>query len=420
MREDDALRVQVARQVAHWRAASGALADLDAIASPSAWAGLERDLDARIRVSLQAAVARLVREIEILDARLHVARGRRELDAVRRDVVTFRDRFLLVEHVLEFYGDAVNTRTTPRLASVLRGCDELARLAMDQVLRALGREVPAVLTFIHKGLGASILRAGERLWDGITLNPAAVVKITRHNLFRPTALIHEAGHQVAAELDWAPELAALLRRRLAPVSPDLAEVWASWSPEIVADVFAFTHTGYGAVAGLHDVVAGDQRTVFRLRPGDPHPVAYLRVLLGTELCVRSFGIGPWDELAEAWRVAHPLADAPHELRPLLETSTAVLPELADLCLRAPLRAFGGRAPADVVDPRRVAPAQLADLERRAGASAFVSPHWLRTEALRLLALSAYRTATGADGDAVTPGIEEWMIRLGDGAVAMAA
>jgi hypothetical protein len=42
--------------------------------------------------------------------------------------------------------------------------------------------------------------------------PVAVIKITRHNLLRPTALVHEAGHQVAHICGWSMELAAVLER----------------------------------------------------------------------------------------------------------------------------------------------------------------------------------------------------------------
>lgn len=420
MREEDAVRVQVARQIAHWRSATLALADLDAFAAPSAWAELEHYLDVRIRSSLRAAVTRLRLEMDVLDARLRAAERESELEALRRDVVQFRKRFLLVEDVLEFYGNAVNTRTTPKLASVLRGCDELARMAMASVLVPLGQPVPPVLCVVRKGLGASILRASQRLWDGVTLNPAAVVSITRHNLYQPTALIHETGHQVAAELGWAEELAGLLEGRLAATSRDLAAAWASWTTEIVADVFAFVQTGYGSIAALHDVISGDQRSVFRFLPGDPHPIAYLRVLLGTEMCTRSFGIGPWDDLARAWVVAHPLSDAPAGLRPLLQASVGLLAEIAELCLRAPLRAFKRHSVIELVDPRRVAPSELSALQRRTGPAALASPYWLRKEGLRMLALSSYKVATGHGrrGSAAAE-YDEWLVRLGGGMLAAA-
>ena len=92
----------------------------------------------------------------------------------------------------------------------------------------------------------------------------------------------------------------------------------------------------------------------------------------------------------------------------------------EVCLLEPMRAFGGRALTDLVDPMRVRPDALAALSRDAGASLGLSSHWLWSESLRLLALSGYRAATEPDR---TPEIaaefEAWMLRLGRG-VRMAA
>ncbi|MBK7699831.1 MAG: hypothetical protein IPJ39_14455 [Saprospiraceae bacterium] len=49
---------------------------------------------------------------------------------------------------------------------------------MDDILKPLGKEVPPVFTFIDKGIGASILKAGLRLWDG-KVSPVAAIKITQ-------------------------------------------------------------------------------------------------------------------------------------------------------------------------------------------------------------------------------------------------
>ena len=125
------------------------------------------------------------------------------------------------------------------------------------------------------------------------------------------------------------------------------------------------HTGYGSVAALHDVVSGGP-TVFRLAPGDPHPVAYLRVLLGVQMCVRFFGAGPWDDLGRAWVRAYPLSAAPPDARELAERSVPLLPRIAELCLLTPMRAFGGRPIVALVDPLRVRPDALEQLERDAG------------------------------------------------------
>ena len=196
-----------------------------------------------------------------------------------------------------------------------------------------------MLTYVDKGLGASILRAGLRLWDGGSLSPAGAIKITRQNLLTPTALIHESGHQVAHIVGWNEELAAAFERGAA--GRGRIGVWSSWASEVAADTHAFVHTGYGAVAALHDVVSGGA-TVFRHLAGDPHPIAYLRVLLNVQMCVRFFGAGPWDDLARAWVRAYPLTGASPETRSLIERSVPLLPRIAELCLLTPMRAFGGQ------------------------------------------------------------------------------
>jgi hypothetical protein len=224
--------------------------------------------------------------------------------------------------------------------------------------------------------------------------------------------MHESGHQVAHIAGWNDELAGLLRRELTPVSTEVADTWAGWSSEIAADAHAFAHTGYGSVAALHDVVAGGT-TVFRLIPGDPHPVAYLRVLLGVQMCVRFFGAGPWDDLARAWVASQPVASAPRDARELIERSVPLLPRIAELCLLAPMRGFGGRPITALVDPLRVRPDALARLAQEAGGSLMTSSDLVRREGLRLLALTSFRAATEPErATEIAEQYEDWMLRLG--------
>jgi len=411
-------RVQVARQVAHWQIAVVGLRDVTNFAAESAWRGVERYLDVALRRHLEGAADQLSRRADVLAAELRAATTAGELEQVRVHVVQFRRRYLQVETALSFFGEAINSRTTPRLGALLRACDALAVHSMESVLPPLRRDVPPVLTYVDKGLGASILRAGLRLWDGGTLSPAAAIKITRQNLLRPTALIHESGHQVAHILGWNEELAGALGQGLAE-SPEVAEAWAAWSSEIAADCFAFVHTGYGSVAALHDVVSGGA-TVFRRVPADPHPVAYVRVLLGVQMCVRFYGAGPWDDLARAWVAAYPLRAAEPGTRALVERSLPLLPRIVEICLRTPMRAFGGRPLTAWVDPLRVRPDALAQLARDAGGS-IASPHWLGRESLRLLALSSLRYATEPERAAeIAKDCEAWMLRLGDESLPKAA
>jgi hypothetical protein len=217
------MRLQVTRQVAHWRAAVIGPQDLENFASASAWRSLERYLDVVLRQHLQEAANRLMRETDVLVAELRAATTERDLERLRLRVIAFRGRYLQVETALEFYGQAINSRTTPRLADLLSACDTLARLSIEQVLAPLHRDVPPVVTYVEGGIGAKILRAGLRLWDGGSLSPAAAIKITYQNLHTPTALIHETGHQVAHIVGWNEELAALLERELANASSELRQ-----------------------------------------------------------------------------------------------------------------------------------------------------------------------------------------------------
>jgi hypothetical protein len=416
-----AIRAQVARQVAHWRAAVVALDDLENFASPDAWRRLERYLGQSLQANLRSAVERLRREGDVLGAELRAAETADELELVRRHVVRFRRRFLRVETGLEFYGGAVNDRSSSKLGTLLAACDILASRALEPVLTPLGKPIPPVLTYVDKGLGASILRAGLRLWDGRTMSVAAAIKLTRHNLNggSPSSLLHEVGHQMAFMLDWNDELADALRRALRD-DPELAEAWSGWSSEIAGDCLAFAHAGYAAVAALHDVIAGEAVSVYARRPFDPHPIALLRVLLGTSMATRFMGEGPWTGLARAWLVAHPVTRAPGDVRPLIERSIPRLPQIVEVCLIEPMKAFGGKPLTAFVDPTRVRPDALTALAREAGASLGSSSHWLWSESLRLLALSGYRLATEPDrAPEIAAEFEAWMLRLGGG-VRMAA
>ncbi len=406
------LRLQLTRQVEHWLTATSRLERPENFASPSAWEGLELYMGVKLRGAMAASVARLERQGAALRAQLRAAQTTEDFARLQRELVSFRNVYLQTEVMLDFYGDAINTRTYPQLAALLRACDTLAGYCMAGVLEPLKKPIPPVLTYVDKGLGASILKSGLRLWDG-SISPCAAIKIVRHNLLRPTALIHEAGHQVAHISGWTDELAKVFEEKLASDTRDVARMWAGWISEVTADAFAFAHTGYAAVAALHDVLAGDDAFVFRLVPGDPHPVSFIRVLLGVEMCRQFYGPGPWDDLAHAWTHSHRLENATAETRNLLRASLAVLPRVVDLSVRAPLRAFAGRRLVDFVDPARVKPQALLELEQKIGVALYTSHHWVRAESVRLLALSGYRAATMPErATEILKQQEEWMTRLG--------
>ncbi|MGC4093006.1 MAG: hypothetical protein QM756_34990 [Polyangiaceae bacterium] len=386
-----AIAAQTERQVAHWAQAVARL-NLDDLASPEAWASLERYLGVSLRRHLSGVIQRLREESDALSAMQRAAHSATAQAQVQRRLLAFRAQFVRAETTLDFFADAINTRGSAHAGALLRACDTLAYRSMAQLLDPLGMQVPVVLSFVDKGLGAAIMKAGLRLWDGGEVSPVATIRVVWHNLLRPTALIHEAGHQVAHITQWTAELSDALERGLAVFSGDLARIWAGWASEIAADAFAFANTGFASVLALHDVIAGEPNQVFRFAPGDPHPVSYLRVLLGVETCRYFYGAGPWDELALSWTSLYSPRQVAPELGALFEEPRQLLQAVVRITLDSPMQAFKGRSLRALVQPERVSPRALGELEQRIGAALFTSAHWLWTEPLRILALTGLRVA----------------------------
>ena len=305
------LRSQVLRQLNHWEGAAERLDDFEATASPEAWATLERYVGVTLRGGLKQARDQLKREAAAVRASFNAARSRSELERVADQVALLRKRYLQTELLVDFYVAAVRARANPEVGLQLRACDVMADRVVRGALEPLTMKVPPIMTYFTTGVGASILRIGTKLWDG-SLSPIAAIRLTYHNRFRTTSLFHECGHQVAGITGWNEAFAADHPQATGrEAADDIAETVASWASEIAADSFAFAYSGYAAVVALSDVVAGRGPEVFRFLYGDPHPISYLRVLLGVEMCRRFYGMGPWDELATAWQQLYPIPGTPH-------------------------------------------------------------------------------------------------------------
>jgi hypothetical protein len=407
MAEDFATEAStVGVEVRHWRRACAALGDLDIGAR--AWQELESYLGLSVRASLLRQVKRLTAQADRILFTLKGAQSAADVAAARSELLTLRRRYARAEAVIDFYGDAINTRANPRLSAVLRGLDALAVHSMDQVLRPLGIDTPPVLTYLDRGMGASILRAGARLWDA-SLSPAAAIKITRHNLWQPTSLVHETGHQVAHLTGWNPELGAALYEAVAPYSQLAAEAWQGWTSEVGADVYAFCLLGFAPLPALATVVDGPSRAVFRMPLGDPHPVSALRVQFNVALCRSWFGAGPWDALGQRWMERHPISQAPPEVAAIMAASMPLLGHIADTCTRQPMRAFHGAALSTLADPRPLSPAELTRFADRAGTSLYTSTYLQRVSPMRILALTTLR---GLDANTPADEMESWLRRIG--------
>ncbi|HST64027.1 MAG TPA: hypothetical protein VLM05_02465 [Mycobacteriales bacterium] len=405
-------RATLRSELDHWSAAVRALADLDAVAPPAAWSQLESYLGRSVRTSLAGTATRLARQADRVGLALAAAEDAADLLRVRRELLALRRRYVQVETVVEFFADAVATRADSRLGAALRGLDALAVDSMERVLRPLGIDVPPVLTYLDKGLGASILRSGARLWDA-SLSPVAAIKVTHHNLWQPTSLVHETGHQVAHLTGWDAELATALHDALRPVAPLAARWWRSWAGEVAADVYAFALLGFAPLPALATVVDGSTPEVFRMFAGDPHPFGWIRVQFNAALCRSWFGAGPWDRIARVWARRHPAGAGDPEAVEVATQTMRHLGVLADVCTRTPMRAFGGRPLAALADPRLVSPTALTALARSAGPALYTSSYLRRLESMRILAWIVLDAGTsGPRPVPAQPLAEAWLRRMG--------
>jgi hypothetical protein len=379
------------RQINHWLNAAERLSDINSMASSIAWHGLDTNTQTIIKNYLQKNVSHLVMKGKHLEKQLNEVGGDANLQTeLRKALLRFKADYLRIETTIHFYTDAINTRTQNDVAEMLQGCDVLCKLCLEAFLKPLYKPIPPVITYLDKGLGAAIMKAGLRLWDG-SMSPAALIKITYHNLLRPTAVLHECGHQIAHILKWNKELADALYDGLKEKDKTIAKVFSGWSSEIAADAIALCTTGFAAVAALHDVVDNEGESVFIYDENDPHPISYLRVLLNCAMCDVLFGRGPWQQMAEQWKTYHPLKKAGKEAALVVQLSTPHLETIAKIILTHNYQAFSGKSIIKIIDIGKVNLVQLGKIEDQLNKDPIIKPEQF---GLQFIALSGYKIGTG--------------------------
>jgi hypothetical protein len=136
------------------------------------------------------------------------------------------------------------------------------------------------------------------------------------------------------------------------------------------------------------------------------------------MCRYFYGPGPWDDLAIHWNAVYAPAllstsGAAAESRALIRESLPVLRRVVELTIDTQTRAFNGRSLRAMVQPERVSPKALDELERRIGPALFTSAHWLWTEPVRIMALTGLAVARRPrELKAILRVQEQSMLRLG--------
>ncbi len=396
------------RQAIHWKLASERLLKVEDLASPNAWYGIDNTIANTLISSFRASINQVLSQANSLIS--SIEKG--EVKDLHKQIIRLKNNYIRTEQTIHYYSFALNSRVNPKVASLLRACDLLCKKSMDELLRPLGKQSPYVLTFLDKGVGASILKAGLRLWDG-NVSPVAAIKITQHNLFRPTSIIHETGHQVAHILGWVEEVKIVINEELKNVGRHVVRIYSSWSSEMVADAFAFAHTGYASVSALHDVISGSKDSVFNFNEFDPHPISYIRLLINTAMCSISYGSGPWDELEFIFKELYDLKTSTNVNKGIIESCSQHVVKIANILLKHKFACFGNNSLSAIINPIRVSPTELHRMELIGGSAIWTSHSWLTREPIRLLSLNGLKIATSTNDPSKLYQLQEnWMTKLG--------
>ena len=297
---------------------------------------------------------------------LHGAAARHTTAAQAQRRFTFlKLRFNAVITQFDLFNDAITQRSEHETGVWLSGLDVVSADALQ--LSGGYYEVPPLICYLDRGVGAAIRRARTRLPGG-GLNPVAVIRVPRERMVGSgiaSSLIHEVGHQAAALLNLVNSLRPVLQglQRGGGGDAEVWRLWERWISEIVADFWSVARVGVASTMGLIGVVSLPRPFVFRLNVDDPHPVPWIRVKLSCAIGNALYPHPQWAKLAAVWESFYPTRDLDPTRRTLLEKLQANMPGFVALLVNHRPEALRGRSLIEVLGVSERQPKHLAALFR---------------------------------------------------------
>lgn len=274
-------------------------------------------------------------------------------------------RFNAVITQFDVFNDVITQRSEHETGVWLSGLDVVSADALR--LRGGYYDVPPVICYLDRGVGAAIRRARTRLPGG-GLNPVAVIRIPRERMVGSgiaSSLIHEVGHQAAALLDLVNSLRPVLQglQRGGGGDSNAWRLWERWISEILADFWSVARVGVASTIGLMGVVGLPRPFVFRLNVDDPHPLPWIRVKLSCAIGNALYPHPQWARLAELWESYYPTQDLDPNRQRLLAQLQMSIPGFVALLVNHRPKALRGRSLIDVLEVSGRQPARLAEIFR---------------------------------------------------------
>lgn len=304
--------------------------------------------------------------------------------AARRDPTSERLRVLLerkqsvsnqvlyLEGIWDFYFDLFVQRLSS-FGERLRAIDRIAINCYEKVYVGLGtaQPTPSLLPFSYanSGFSPATFRRGVPLRK-LRYNPNLfpLIMLPQHrldNVWALSSVLHEVSHNLQADLGLWEVVPVRLFQRLTTegrFSPQVAQVWAGWHKETMADMFALVLGGPAAVESLMDVVGRAPASTVQFSAESVHPTPYLRVLINLIL-LRRLGFDRLArDLARVWQQLYPRL-TPDDIPPyFMKTFYPAAEMVVDTLVFQPYAQFGHKSMAQVID---FTPAQM-DLIEQAG------------------------------------------------------
>jgi hypothetical protein len=321
---------------------------------PQAQSAIEQHM-IRGRQALEAMVHKFVAQLEHPGSDLVP-------EATQKKFAVLRLRFNAVLTQFDIFGDVMAQRSEHGTGVWVSGLDTVAADALSLVMPFA--ELPPVVCYLDRGIGAAIRRARTRLPGGGE-NPVGIIRIPRERMIGSgiaSSLVHEAGHQGAALIDLVTSLRQVLieRQNRQPLQPAW-RLWDRWISEIVADLWSIGLLGLTATLGLFAVVSLPRAFVFRIAEEDPHPFPWFRVKLSCAIGNALYPDRQWLRLAQVWEELYPRTRLDARRLAIIRELEGTMPEFIETMLLHRPEKLEGKRVVDLFPLSRRTPARLREL-----------------------------------------------------------
>lgn len=282
---------------------------------------------------------------------------------------TVGNRVLYVEGIWDFYFDLFIQRLST-FGERLRTVDRIAANCYEDLYVGLGtaQPTPSLLPFSYANSGfspATFRRGVPMMRLRRNPNPFPLIMLPQHrldNVWALSSVLHEVSHNLQSDLGLWEEIPARIYQRLTVegrFAPEVAQVWARWHKETMADMFALVLGGPAAVESLMDVVGRSPTSTVQFSAESVHPTPYLRVLINLILLRRLGFERMAADLTRIWQRLYPRVSK-EDIPPFfMKTFQPAAEMVVDTMVFQPYRQFANKSLAQVV---KFGPPQMEMIE----------------------------------------------------------